>query len=64
VKRSFIKLKDVIDRTGLSKSVIYARASQGTFPRPVSLGAATSRWVDVEVDEWIDERIRERDERT
>jgi prophage regulatory protein len=59
--RKFIKLKDVVDRTGLSKSSIYARAAVGTFPKPVSLGCATSRWVDVEIDEWITAQIAARD---
>jgi prophage regulatory protein len=60
--RRLINLKEVVARTGLSRSVIYARMTSGTFPRSVSLGAATVRWVDEEVDQWIDAQIRARDE--
>lgn len=60
-RRSFIKLKAVVERTGLSKSVIYVRIAAGTFPRAVSLGAATVRWVDTEIDKWIDDQIKARD---
>lgn len=33
-----IRLKDVIDSTGLGRSTVYKYISEGTFPRPVSLG--------------------------
>lgn len=60
-RRSFIKMKIVVERTGLARSSIYARISAGTFPRAVSLGAATVRWVDTEIDKWIDDQIAARD---
>ena len=59
--RSLIRLAAVVARTGLSKSTIYARIQAGEFPKPVPIGAALSAWVDDEVSEWIDARIRERD---
>jgi prophage regulatory protein len=60
-KRSLINLQAVVERTGLSKSVIYVRMAAGTFPLAVSLGAATVRWVDTEIDKWIDDQIKARD---
>lgn len=60
-RRSFINLQAVVERTGLSKSVIYVRMAEGTFPRSVSLGAMTVRWVDTEIDKWIDDQIAARD---
>ena len=35
----FLRLPEVQGRTGLSRSTIYVRLSEGRFPRPVSLGA-------------------------
>ena len=35
----FLRLPEVLARTGLSRSTIYVRLDQGRFPRPVSLGA-------------------------
>ena len=55
----FLRLREVLERTGLSRSTIYVRLDQGRFPRPVSLGDRAVRWVEVEVDEWIAERIAE-----
>jgi len=48
--------------TGKSTSSIYEAIAAGTFPRPVKVGPRTSAWLEAEVDDWIAERIRERDE--
>lgn len=56
-----IRLKEVIDSTGLARSTIYKYISEGTFPKPVSLGDRCVGWVDIEVHEWILARIEERD---
>ena len=43
----------VKERTGLSRSTIYAKIAEGTFPRPVSLGARAVGWLESEIDAWI-----------
>ena len=48
----FLRLPEVLARTGLSRSTIYVRLEQGRFPRPVSLGARAVGWIEAEVDEW------------
>ncbi|MCY3808963.1 MAG: AlpA family transcriptional regulator [Gemmatimonadetes bacterium] len=53
----FLRLPEVLARTGLSRSTIYVRLEQGRFPRPVSLGARAVGWIEAEVDDWIRERI-------
>ena len=55
----FLRLPEVMARTGLSRSTIYVRLEQGCFPRPVSLGSRAVGWVEAEVDEWMRERIVE-----
>ena len=47
----------VESRTGLSRSSIYLKISEGTFPKPVSLGARAIGWLESEVDEWLESRI-------
>ena len=34
----FLRLREVLERTGLSRSTIYVRLDQGRSPRPVPLG--------------------------
>lgn len=53
----FLRLPEVLVRTGLSRSTIYVRLEQGRFPRPVSLGARAVGWIEEEIDGWIRERI-------
>lgn len=58
-----LRMPLVIERTGLSRSMIYIRISQGTFPRSISLGPNSVGWLEKEIDEWINSKISDRDER-
>ena len=53
----FLRLPEVMARTGLSRSTIYVRLEQGRFPRPVSLGGRAVGWIDSEIDEWMSDRV-------
>ena len=55
----FLRLPEVLARTGLSRSTIYLRVAAGCFPQPVSLGGRAVGWIEAEVDEWVRERIAE-----
>jgi prophage regulatory protein len=55
--RKILRLPVVLDRTGLSRSTVYLRVTEGRFPRPVSLGARAVGWVETEVEEWIARQI-------
>ena len=37
----------------------YALAAKDEFPKPIKLGKRSSGWIEEEIDEWIEERIRE-----
>lgn len=50
---TILRLPAVKNRTGLSCSTIYLRVSQGTLPKPVSLGARAVGWVEAEIQEWL-----------
>ena len=56
-----IRLSEVIRMTGLGRSSIYTKISEGVFPKPVSLGGRAVGWVFDEVEGWILDRIEERD---
>ncbi len=59
-KTRLIARDAVLDRVGIGKSALYDRISAGTFPKPVSLGRL-SRWVESEIDAWIEAQIAHRD---
>ena len=50
---TILRLPAVKTRTGLSRSTIYLRVSEGTFPRPVSLGARAVGWLESEIEAWL-----------
>lgn len=53
----FLRLPQVKQRTGLSRSSIYAKMQNGDFPSPVNLGGRSVAWIDHEVEDWIHARI-------
>ena len=55
--KKILRLPIVLDRTGLSRSTVYQRVTEGKFPRPVSLGARAVGWIETEVEEWIAHQI-------
>jgi prophage regulatory protein len=55
--KKFIRIKDLIDTTGLSKSSIYQFISDGEFPSQIKLGARSVAWDSEEINEWMNERI-------
>ena len=54
---TILRLPDVKRSTGLSRSTIYLRIAQGTFPKPVSLGGRVVGWLEAEVQQWLRRRI-------
>ena len=53
----FVRLPEVMARTGLSRNTIYVRVAEGRFPKPVPLGARSVGWIESELDEWFSDRI-------
>jgi prophage regulatory protein len=70
-KNRFIRLNEVMSRTGYGRTSIYRKMEDGDFPKNVKLGgpledpdAFDSRavaWIEDEVEQWIDSRIEGRD---
>ncbi|WP_105901866.1 AlpA family transcriptional regulator [Vibrio gangliei] len=54
-----IRLKEVINLTALSRSSIYKKMNEGTFPKTVSLGDRAVAWVESDINEWIDRMVQQ-----
>lgn len=50
---SILRRKEVEARTKLSRSTIYARIKNGTFPAPVPLGPKSVGWIESEIDSFL-----------
>ena len=55
----FLRISAVEALTGLSRTTIYDWSAQGRFPRAVRLSERAVRWIESEVEEWMDERIEQ-----
>lgn len=56
-KLSILRRKQVEKKTGLSRSTIYLRVKEGTFPRPINLGARAVGWLENEIEAWLMARM-------
>ena len=52
-----LRLKQVMEVTGLSRTTIYDLTKTGKFPKPIHLGAKAVAWVDSELQDWLQARI-------
>ncbi len=53
-----LRLPEVKERTGLSRSTIYLRMSKGNFPTAISLGDRAIGWLESEINDWISSHIK------
>lgn len=53
-----LRLPEVLSRTGLSRSTLYA---DPTFPKSVKVGQRAVAWAETEIDAWIEARLEARE---
>lgn len=58
MSHQILRLPEVISRTGRSRSSIYQGIKDGTFPKPIKLGARSIGWPSSAIDDWIEDRIQ------
>ena len=69
-KHRFIRLPEVMSRTGYGRTSIYRKMEDGSFPKSLKLGGPPKdpnefdsravAWVEDEINHWIEDRIDER----
>ncbi|MGE4410247.1 MAG: helix-turn-helix transcriptional regulator [Sphingobium sp.] len=52
-----IRLKTVLQRTGLSRSTLYRKIADGTFPAQVRISVHGAGWRESSVNRWIDDPV-------
>lgn len=56
MNQKILRLKSVLDFTGLSRSTIYAMLKAGNFPQSVKLGERSVGWYEADIQGWIASR--------
>ena len=69
-KHRFIRLPEVLSRTGFGRTSIYRKMEDGSFPKSLKLGGPPKdpnefdsravAWIEEEVDQWVESRIEAR----
>lgn len=54
---AILRLPTVKARTGLSRSTIYLRITDGAFPKPISLGGRAVGWIESEIECWLEQQV-------
>ena len=58
-----VRLKTVLARTGLSRSTIYRKIAEGTFPAQLRISTNGAGWRESDIDRWVADPVRWRPER-
>ena len=57
IASKLLRLNSVKEITGLSKSTIYSRIAEGTFPKQIPIGPRLVVWVESDIQNWITEQV-------
>ncbi|MBG6116459.1 MULTISPECIES: AlpA family transcriptional regulator [unclassified Sphingobium] len=57
-----IRLKTVLARTGLSRTTLYRKMGEGTFPRQVKISVHGAGWRESAINRWIADPVSYREE--
>ena len=49
-----LRIGAVLERTGLSRSTLYRKVQDGTFPRPLRIAERCSGWRESQVQAWTE----------
>jgi len=58
-----IRLKTVLSRTGLSRSTIYRKINEGTFPAQIRISVNGAGWHESDINRWIADPVSWRPKR-
>lgn len=49
----FLRLKEVLNRTSLSRATLYRKIQKGTFPKQVRIATRCAGWRESAITEWM-----------
>lgn len=57
-----LKIKEVLQKTGLGKTTMYKLMKSLDFPQAIPLGLRAVGWLDSEIETWIQKRVDARNQ--
>ena len=58
---NLLRLESVMHQTGHSRSLIYKKIGEGTFPKQVKISGKSVRWLSNEIDDFVASLANARD---
>jgi len=52
-----IRLNTVLSRTGLSRSTIYRKIAEGTFPAQIKISVNGAGWKESDINRWVENPV-------
>ncbi len=52
-----IRMKTIVFRTGLSRSTIYRKIAEGTFPAQIRISVHGAGWKESDIDRWVENPV-------
>ncbi len=57
IKERFLRIPEILQRTGMRKTTFYNRINLGLFPKQIPIGSNLVVWIERDVQTWIQEQI-------
>jgi len=54
---NFLRIKDVMKKTGIARSTIWLWVKEDKFPKPIKLSPRITVWNNEEVEKWISKKL-------
>ncbi len=55
-----LRLKQVVEITGTSKTTIYRWLNANQFPKPINLSSSSVGWLEADINDWIQSKVEAR----
>jgi prophage regulatory protein len=56
-----LRIKQVVQKVGLSEATVWRLAATREFPRPIKLSRGCTVWLESEIDDFLESRAEARD---
>ena len=53
IRERFLRIPEIVPRTGMSKTTVYNRINQEFFPKQIPIGANLVVWLERDIQEWM-----------
>jgi prophage regulatory protein len=57
--KKLARLPRVLEIVGGSRSWVYLEIANGRFPKPIKIGTRSSAWIEEEIFNWIEQKIKQ-----